>query len=241
MEYTLITGATSDIGIQIAKTLEESGHKIIFSDYSKESLLVAIQQMSHPEEHCILPLDLSDVEESKNQLTMFISSTGISISHAVFAAGIFAVKPIKMIDYTFLKKSFDIAVFSIYAIVQALSSKRINGNTLKSIVLISSVNTKIGSKGYSVYAGLKSAMIGMVKSFAVELAPRVRVNAVLPGAIKTRTTAFIFDSQDEPNPRYLLGDGKPTDVANLIEFLLSDRSSWITGQEFVVDGGLTIC
>lgn len=240
MEYTLITGASSDIGIQIAKTLENRGHNIIFSDYSKDSLLDAVQQMSYPDRHLIIPLDLSDVEKSKKQLSEFITSAEASISYAVFAAGIFAVKPIKMIDYSFLKKSFDIAVFSVYAIVQVLSSKKVNGTALKSMVLISSVNTKVGSKGYSVYAGLKSAMIGMVKSFAVELAPRVRVNAVLPGAIKTRTTAFIFDSQDDPNPRYLLGNGEPIDVANAIEFLLSDKSKWITGQEIVIDGGLTI-
>lgn len=58
--------------------------------------------------------------------------------------------------------------------------------------------------------------------------------------ILTRTTNFMYEMQEAPNPRYLLGDGEKTDISNMVEFLLSDKSRWVTGQEFVVDGGLTI-
>ena len=112
---------------------------------------------------------------------------------------------------------------------------------VKNVVVISSVNAKLGTKGYAVYGSVKSAMLGFVKSMAVELSPTVRVNAVLPGAIRTRTTNFLYEAQEgEINPRYLLGEGQCGDVANAIDFLLSDNSRWITGQEFIVDGGLTI-
>ena len=161
------------------------------------------------------------------------------MAYAVFAAGIFAIKPLRVLDYSFLKKSFDIAIFSTIAIIQLLSSKRINANSLESVVFISSVSAKMGTKGYSAYGAVKASMIGLVKSMAAELSPGTRVNAVLPGGIKTRTTSFLFDNMEEPNPRYLLGDGNPTDIANMIDFLLSDKSRWVTGQEFVVDGGLT--
>ena len=240
MNYTLITGATSDIGIQIAKVLEQSGHSVLFTDLSEEALSAARQQMNEPQKHLILSLDLSQVEECKNTLTQYLTEKSIYISCAVFAAGVFGLKSIKMIDYGFLKRSFDIAVFSVYSLIQVLSSKKANGGVLKSLVFISSVNAKIGTKGYTIYAGVKSAMLGMMKSFAVELAPKVRVNAVLPGAVRTKTTAFIFDSQEGTNPRYLLGDGEPLDIANAIDFLLSEKSKWITGQEIIVDGGLTV-
>ena len=82
-------------------------------------------------------------------------------------------------------------------------------------------------------------MLGLMKSLAAELAPKVRVNAVMPGGIRTRTTNFMYEAQDAPNPRYLLGDGEKADVANMVEFLLSDKARWVTGQEFIVDGGLT--
>jgi NAD(P)-dependent dehydrogenase (short-subunit alcohol dehydrogenase family) len=83
-------------------------------------------------------------------------------------------------------------------------------------------------------------MLGLMKSMAAELAPRVRVNAVMPGGVRTRTTNFMYEAQENPNPRYLLGDGDKADIANMVDFLLSDKSRWITGQEYVVDGGFTI-
>lgn len=240
MNYTLITGATSDIGKQICKTLEESGHCLLMTDLKQELLEELRDSLCEPNHHCILALDLSDVEQSKKTLISYLKDTGISVSNAVFAAGIFSIKPLRMIDYSFLKLSYDIAVFSVFSIMQVLSSKKSNSDCLKSVVLISSVNAKMGVKGYSVYASLKSSMLGLMKSLAVELAPRVRVNAVMPGGIKTRTTQFLYDAEEEINPRYILGEGKCKDVSNMIDFLLSDKSEWITGQEFVVDGGLTI-
>lgn len=124
---------------------------------------------------------------------------------------------------------------------QVLASKKINGSNLKGIVMVSSVSAVMGTKGYVTYSAVKASMLGLVKSLAAELSPNVRVNVVLPGAIRTRTTNFLYESQDSVNPRYLLGDGQPNDVSNAISFLLSDKARWITGQEIVVDGGFTIC
>jgi NAD(P)-dependent dehydrogenase (short-subunit alcohol dehydrogenase family) len=98
----------------------------------------------------------------------------------------------------------------------------------------------MGTKGYGVYGAVKAALLGLMKSLAAELAPRVRVNAVLPGGIRTRATNFLYEMQDAPDPRYLLGDGQKTDISDMVEFLLSDKSRWVTGQGFVVDGGLSI-
>ena len=240
MGYTLITGATSDIGIQICKTLEESSHCLLMTYLKQDALNDLNNSLRNPSKHQVLALDLSNVEQSKDALELFLTEKDINVSNAVFAAGIFALKPLRMIDYYFLKKSYDIAVFSIFALMQVIASKKINKDSLENVVVISSVNAKMGVKGYSVYASLKASMLGLMKSLAVELAPKVRVNAVLPGAIKTRTTQFLFNSQDEINPRYVLGEGKCENISNTIDFLLSDKAEWITGQEIVVDGGLTI-
>ena len=237
MAYTLITGATSDIGKQICHTLEENGHQLLLTDWSENALVATITELDPEKEHKYLPLDLTNVEESKETLQAFIKTSGLVVENAVFAAGIFTVKPIKILDYDFLKRNFDIAVFSTLMISQVLSSKRFNGANLKSIVFLSSISAKMGTKGYSTYGAVKSAMLGAMKSMAVELAPKVRVNAVLPGGIRTKTTAFLYESM-EPNQRYLLGEGEKTDVSNMIEFLLSNKSKWVTGQEFIVDGGM---
>ena len=120
------------------------------------------------------------------------------------------------------------------------TSKRINSDNLKGIVFISSVSAVMGTKGYATYGAVKAGMLGLMKSMAAEFAPRVKVNAVMPGGIRTRTTSFIYENQEVPNPRYLMGEGRETDIADMVDFLLSDKSRWITGQEFIVDGGLTI-
>lgn len=239
MMYTLVTGATSDIGRQICVTLEQSGHNLLLTDLSEDSLKETISGLEFPDRHKTLALDFSDVDNAKNTLKDYLTSDDVAVSSAVFAAGVFSVKPLRMIDYGFLKMNFDIALFSIIELLQLLSSKKVNGDNLKSVVMISSVSAIMGTKGYCVYSSVKAAMIGLMKSMAAELSPKTRVNAVLPGGIKTRTTSFLFDNMGEGNPRYLLGYGTPSDIADMVNFLVSDKSRWITGQEFIVDGGLT--
>ena len=242
MSYTLVTGATSDIGRQICKTLEINGHILLLTDLKQEDLNDPINELQNPEKHRALALDLSEVENAKTTLQSYIVDNDIQISHAVFAAGIFAIKPLRILDYAFIKKNFDVALFSIFAITQLLASKKVNKDALKSIVMISSVSAIMGTKGYSVYSSVKAGMLGLMKSLAAELSPKVRVNAVLPGGVRTRTTQFLYDAnEEETNPRYLLGEGSPEDITNTVEFLLSDKTKWITGQEFVVDGGFTCC
>lgn len=239
MMYTLVTGATSDIGRQICRTLEQAGHSLLLTDLSEEALKETVSGMVIPDRHKTLALDFSDVENAKKILKGYLVSDDVAVGYAVFAAGVFSVKPLRMIDYGFLKMNFDIALFSIFEIVQLLSSKKVNSDNLKSVVMISSVSAIMGTKGYCVYSAVKAAMIGLMKSMAAELSPKTRVNALLPGGIKTRTTSFLFESMGEGNPRYLLGNGTPSDIADMVNFLVSDKSRWITGQEFIVDGGLT--
>ncbi len=237
--YTLVTGAASDIGRQICATLEASGHILLLTDLEAEVLVETKAILQHPERHCTLALDLSDVEQAEQKFSKYITENQLSVVNAVFAAGIFAVKPLKLLNYAFVKKSFDIALFSIIALLKVLTSKKVNADNLEGIVFISSVSAIMGTKGYATYGAVKAGMLGLMKSLAAELAPRVRVNAVLPGGIRTRATNFLYEMQEAPNPRYLLGEGQKTDISHMVDFLLSDKVRWITGQEFVVDGGLT--
>ena len=237
--YTLVTGATSDIGKQICNTLVNAGHTLLLIDLSEDALIDLCNSLPG-EGHLFISLDFSDISNTKERLQSFIKEKEINCCSAVFAAGIFAVRPLKMLDLEFCRMNFDIAILSIILIMQILIDKRVNGKNLRSVVMISSVSAKKGSKGYSMYSAVKSAMLGLMRSLTVELAPQTRINAVVPGGIHTKSTDFIYKLTPEIDKRYVLGQGFPEDVANAVTFMLSDNARWITGQEIVVDGGWSI-
>jgi NAD(P)-dependent dehydrogenase (short-subunit alcohol dehydrogenase family) len=124
-------------------------------------------------------------------------------------------------------------------IIRSLVQKRTNKGTLRSITFISSIASRVGASGYSVYAASKGAVNALSLSLAVELAPAVRVNAILPGIIQTEMTKEYFENSDFV-ALYPLGFGRPEDIADAVEFLSSDHARWITGQEIVVDGGRSV-
>ena len=82
-----------------------------------------------------------------------------------------------------------------------------------------------------------------MRCLAVELAPKTRVNSILPGAVLIEMTQNIFEN-DEVRSRmeaiYPLGIGEPNDIFQVVDFLLSDKSKWITGQQIIIDGGRSI-
>jgi len=126
-------------------------------------------------------------------------------------------------------------------IIRPLNQKRVNKGALRSITFISSTASRIvAAGGYAAYAASKGALNAMALSLAVELAPSVRVNAVLPGIVGTEMNREHFANPDfvaSLQATHPLGLGRPEDVADAVEFLSSDHARWITGQELVVDGG----
>jgi NAD(P)-dependent dehydrogenase (short-subunit alcohol dehydrogenase family) len=112
-----------------------------------------------------------------------------------------------------------------------------------SIIFISSVMGVTGEIGKTLYSMTKGAIVPMVKSMALELAPKnIRVNAVSPGVVVTpMSKSAVYSKNDEALDKiknlHPLGLGRPEDIANACAFLLSDAARWITGINLIVDGG----
>ena len=137
----------------------------------------------------------------------------------------------------------DVNFMSAVQIVRVLIRKKVNEKQLRGIVFVSSTASQFGARGMSLYCASKGALDAFMRALAVELAPGVRVNSVLPGAVRTKMTDTMLADEalrDRMDASYPLGIGGPSDVASAIDFLLSDAARWITGQQIVVDGGRTV-
>ncbi|MGD1089323.1 MAG: SDR family oxidoreductase [Verrucomicrobiota bacterium] len=237
--YTLITGASSGFGRSISQKLAPS-RKLVLADISAEKLEVVQNTCEAPERHLLWARDLSRLDGIGDDLASLLVAKDIGIDHFIHSAGVFGIQFARANEMAFVTRMFNINLFSVMEIIRPLVQKRVNKGVLRSITLISAIGSRLGGKGYAVYAASKGAVNALSLSLAVELAPAVRVNAVLPGTIETEMNKEHFANPDfaaSMRAIHPLGFGRPEDVADAVEFLSSDRARWITGQEIVVDGG----
>jgi len=240
MEYTLITGASSGVGRELAVYLSKT-RKLILNGRNIERLEQTRQQCEN--NPIIWPYDLADIEKLEASLAELIKEKGLVLSSFVHCAGLMKMVPLRAINPETLKSVFSVNVFSAEMITKVLASRKNNGKNLKSVVFISSNISNRGAAAFSTYGSSKAALDGLMRNLAAELAPAVRVNSVLPGGMITEMTKEIFADEAkkaEFEKNYPLGIGTPEDIAPVVKFLLSDQSGWMTGQQITVDGGRTI-
>jgi len=240
--YTLVTGASSGFGRSIAQKLAPH-RKLILVGRDAKTLEAVRNTCVDPLKHLLWVRDLSKLDGLADELISRLTTNRIRVEHYVHSAGISSGQQIRAFDMAMAAKVFNVNLFSAMEIIRPLVQKRINMEALRSITLISSISSKVGSKGFSVYCASKGALDALTRSLAVELAPKVRVNSVLPGTVNTGMTKELFNSPDfieAHKNKYPLGLGCPEDVADAVEFLSSDQARWITGQAIVVDGGKSI-
>lgn len=235
--YTLITGASSGMGAHCAKVLSTNRRLIIASE-NLEMLEKSQQECNCPEKHLLWHCDFSiQRDEIYDSLSKILSDNNACVNEYIHFAGLTQILPLKNFTIPYVDKIFNVNFFSIIEIMRVLL-KKINCNALEKVVLISAMVSQRGDIGNSIYASSKGAINSLVYSLSQELAPKVRINAIMPGAIMTpmvaRTSLEHIEKLQNETP---LGLGYPQDVVNYVEFLLSDKSRWITGQTIFVDGG----
>ena len=241
-KFVLVTGASSGIGRKISIGLSTT-HNLILNGRNLENLQKTKEKCSDTTEQILFPRDLSNVNGLEEDLCILIKEYNIEISQFVHCAGFMKMIPFKMINIETLNITFTTNIFSAALIIKVLINRKLNNSALTSAVLISSNISNFGAKAFSIYGASKAGLDGLMRNLAIELAPKVRINSVLPGAVKTEMTESIFEDKEtvqRMEATYPLGLGNTNDIFEMVEFLLSEKARWITGQQFTVDGGRTI-
>lgn len=236
--FVLVTGGTHGIGAATVRLLVVEGYTVLFSGRdvaAGRALEAELPNIS------FLPSDLSQEGAARTLADQAIAASGGRLAGLVNNAGVTARSDFDTMSEALceqvlrvnLQAPILLTAFCTPALCAALGS----------VVMISSIAGKAGEEGLALYTASKAGLIGLTKALALELAPKVRVNAVCPGQIETRMMARTLAL---PGRRALLEEripmgrlGQPADVADAVLWLLSQNSRFVSGDVLTVDGGET--
>nr|WP_296069673.1 SDR family oxidoreductase [uncultured Actinoplanes sp.] len=239
-QVAIVTGASRGIGFAIAQRFVAEGYKVGITGRKPEALEQAAKDLGGPEVAIAVAGKGDDPDHRAAVVDTVLGRFG-PITTLVNNIGINPVfGPLAELDLAAARKIFEVNVLGTLGWVQeALRGGLSEGGA---IVNISSVSGLKPSPGIGFYGITKSALIHLTEELAVELAPKVRVNAVAPAVVKTRFASALFEGrEDDVVAGYPLARlGVPEDVAGAVNFLCSADASWITGQTLVLDGGVTL-
>jgi NAD(P)-dependent dehydrogenase (short-subunit alcohol dehydrogenase family) len=237
----LVTGANSGIGKDLTIRLLNLGSKVIAVDRSCTFLTEYSSGLEAGRLH-VITHDLSSEEGLEELIRGGVQQLGM-ISGFVHAAGIASTIPLKILRADDVDKVFKINTFAAISLAKICTKREFSVQAGMSNIFISSVYSLVGSSANSSYAASKAAINGLCRSLSIEFAPRnIRFNCVAPGFVatdmlNTLSDKFGADYLQSVSKMHPLGLGSPEDISNIIIFLLSYGSRWITGAVIPVDGG----
>ena len=233
----LLTGASGGIGKSLCEKLMSSDHTMILISSNDEK--IEYLKKNYGNKHFYYKIDLSDMQTLPEKLKL-LNEKHNDIEVLVNNAGITQDNLLMRMSWEQWKKVIDTNLNSNFLIIKSFLPNMIKNRKGK-IIGISSVVASTGNPGQANYVASKAGMIGMYKSIALEVAQRnINVNIVSPGFIKSPMTDKLNDEQQNnimkiiPNKKF----GNPEDIANIVNFLISEEANYITGQTFHVNGGM---
>lgn len=234
----IVTGASSGIGKETAILLSRLGARVVLVARNEDRLLKTMSMLENGE-HSYFVYDLSQLEGISNLIERIVNKDNRKIDGLVHSAGVSAIIPLQNINYEKMDQVMKINFYSFIELVKVVTLKKYSSGG--SIVAISSIASTQGEKCQTIYSASKAAMDASIRTLAIELVKKkIRINSVMPGLINSEMTNQVPISSlqtSELTRAQLLGIGKPIDVANMIAFLISEASGFITGRSVYVDGG----
>ena len=235
----LVTGASSGIGRGIALACAEAGAKCVLVARNAERL-EAVKSECVGEGHVVEVVDLVDNEAMKSLVDHLPVLDGL-----VQCAGVGDKQlPLKFLSSEFIDEVLSINLRAPMAFLAMLEKKK-KLNKGASVVMMSSISSFHATPAHSLYCASKAGLTAFTKAAALDLAgKKIRVNSIAPGRVNTPMIEYSNISEEQkladiakyPLKRY----GEVSDIASAALYLLSDASSWVTGQQFVLDGGVSV-
>lgn len=244
-KHFLVTGGGRGIGKAIVLQLLSAGASVSFTyNHGKETAAFFLQELlqKFPGKAALYQADVKDEEQSKALVAAIEKSPLGSLNGLVNNAGITADAPFFSMTTAMWKEVMDTNLNGTYFLSKAVIKAFIRKKNSK-IINVSSVSGLRAAVGQANYGATKAAIISLTKTLAMEFAKfNLQVNAVAPGFIDTEMVAKMNEHEkkkiDQMIPMKRMGT--TAEVANLVVFLCSENSNYITGQTFVIDGGLTL-
>ena len=224
-----VVGGSSGIGLEIVKKLEDNQNEVFVGSRTSETLT------DYPEVHH-LQLDVTKDFSDLQGLPEILHGL-------VYCPGTIILKPFQRLTIADFRRDLEINLLGAVKVIQGCLKRLKKSPTGASVILFSTVAVKVGMPFHASVASAKGAVEGLMKSLAAEFAPRIRVNAIAPSLTDTPLAESLLSSEDrkkasaERHPLKRIGSAQ--EIAGLAQHLLSDEGSWITGQVFHVDGGMS--
>jgi NAD(P)-dependent dehydrogenase (short-subunit alcohol dehydrogenase family) len=237
----IVTGASRGIGLGIAAELVRQGARVCITARGAEPLAAAVAGLGGPGVAIAVAGKADNPEHQAEAVTRTVEAFG-TLDMLVNNAGVNPVfGPVADADPAAAAKILAVNVLAPLAWTRRARDAWMGAHG-GSVVNVASVAGLRASPGIGLYGVSKAALIRLTTELAVELGPRIRVNAIAPAVVKTKFATVLYEGREEQvSAAYPLKRlGVPEDIGGAVAFLLSDAASWITGQTLVLDGGVTL-